>query len=113
MPLDDGELAFVERARLLQDLFRNGELADVVEQSADRERAQAIWGETELLADLHRTERDTPCVFFGRFVLFGKSLCQRADASAEECLLLGDELCCTEVTHERPRLCRPVDVDGD
>jgi hypothetical protein len=38
MPLDDGELFFLQCARLLQDPGRHGELPDVVEKTADRER---------------------------------------------------------------------------
>ena len=33
---DDDELVVVEGSRLLEDAFRHGELADVVEQPADR-----------------------------------------------------------------------------
>ena len=41
MLLDDRELVVVERPRLPEDLRRHRELADVVQQPADRETAQA------------------------------------------------------------------------
>ena len=100
VPLDHGELLVIEPCRLLQDLFGNRKLADVVEQPADRKRAQPVGGEAELFADLHRPQRDSPRVLFGRLVLLGKSSRQRANASAEESFLLRDELGRTEVAYE-------------
>src|SRR5436305_14300155 len=59
MPLHDGQLIRVERARLLEDSLGNGELADVVEEAADGECAQSAGSEPQLFADLDGTQRDT------------------------------------------------------
>ena len=67
--LDDVVLVVVERARLLQDRLRDRELADVVQEPADREAAQARGGEAELLADLDRERRDAARVLLRRGVL--------------------------------------------
>jgi hypothetical protein len=59
MALNDGVLCVVERAGLLEDHVGHCELADVVQQPADRERAKVPLGEAEALTDLNGPERDT------------------------------------------------------
>ena len=54
MLLDDLELLVGERPRLLQDLGRNPDLADVVEQRAELEPLQRLTVERELAADEQR-----------------------------------------------------------
>jgi len=49
---DDGELLLVETGWLLEDRVGDGELADVVEEAADREGTEPACGEAELIADL-------------------------------------------------------------
>ena len=49
--LDHVVLVLIERPRLVQDRVRNRELADVVDQPADRERAQTTRRQAEQLAD--------------------------------------------------------------
>ena len=66
--LDRGELLVGQRARLLQDLERHGELADVVQQAADGEVAARGRGELELLADLRGEQRDAAGVLLGGVV---------------------------------------------
>src|SRR5579872_3566524 len=66
--LDDLVLVVVERPRFLENRVRERELADVVQEAADREAAQAGGGEAELLADDHREHRDAPRVFLRRRV---------------------------------------------
>ena len=101
MPLDDGELVFLQRGRLLQDPARHGELADVVQKSADCERAQSPGREPELLADLHRAQCDTARVLLRRLVLLRETLHQCVYACAEERFLLRNELRGAKVADER------------
>src|SRR5438067_10278658 len=70
--LDRRELLGVERCRLLEDALGNGKLADVVEQTADRQIAEAAGPEAEFLADLDSAQRDATRVLFGRLVLVGE-----------------------------------------
>ncbi len=113
VPLDDRELFVFERRRLLEDAVRHRELAHVVEQAADRERAEAPRREAELLADLNGAQRDSARVLLRRLVLFCEPLHECMDAGAEERFLLGDELGGAEVTDERARLGRAAQVDRD
>ena len=113
MLLDDRELVVVERPGLLQDRVRDRELADVVQQTADREAAQARGREAELLADLDRERGDAAGVLLGRRVLLGEAHHERAHAGAEERLLGGDDLAGAEVPDERARLAAAAQVVGD
>jgi hypothetical protein len=61
--LDDVELVVVERRGLLEDPLGDGELAHVVEQASDRQRAEAPRRETELFAHLDRAQGDSTGVF--------------------------------------------------
>ena len=111
--LDHGELVLSQRGRLLQDPLGHRQLADVVQEPTDRERPQVSGWKTELLADLHRAERNAARVLLGRLVLFCEPLQQRMHPSVEERLLFRHELRGTEVADERARLNRAVEVDGD
>src|SRR5207302_2915556 len=92
--LDEGVFVVLERRRLLQDRVGQGELADVVEQAADREAAQAGRRQTELLAYLDREGRDPARVLLGRGVLLRQAHHERPDTGAEERLLGDDDLGC-------------------
>ena len=72
MLLDDLELVVVERAGLLQDRVRDRELADVVQQAADRQVAEPSPREPELLTDLDGEGGDATRVLLGRAVLLGE-----------------------------------------
>ncbi len=113
--LDRRVLVVVERARLLQDLVGDRELADVVDEPADRERPQAAPRQPELVADLHRAKSDTARVALRVLVLLRERDRQRAHLRAEEQVLGGDELRGGQIARKRPRLrgAREVDRDGD
>ena len=111
--LDHGELLVVERRGLLEDALWHGQLADVVEQAADRQRAETTGCQSELLADLNRPQRHTARVLLGRLVLVREQLRQRVHARTEERLLFGDEVTGAEVADERARLRGPEEVDRD
>ena len=72
-------------------------------------------GEPELLADLHRAQRDAARVPLRVRVLVGEAHSQRAHVRAEEDVLRGDEIRAAQVAGKRPRLrgAREVDRDGD
>ena len=55
---DHRVLVVGQRAGLLEDLVRDGELAHVVQQPADREAAKPPGRQAELLADLDGAQRD-------------------------------------------------------
>jgi len=80
VPLDHGELVVLERPGLLQDRVRHRELADVVQQPADRELTQTGGRQPELLADLDGAQRDPARVLVGRRVL----LVQAREQAAQE-----------------------------
>ena len=113
MTLDELELLLVERARLLQDLVGNGELADVVQEAADRQLAQARCGDAELLPHLDREQRDAAGVTLGVLVLRGQEARQRADLRAEVGLFRRDELGAAEVARERPGRRGAIEVCSD
>ena len=102
MPLHDGKLVFVQPARLLQDPRRDRELADVVEEAADREHAQAPWRKAQLLPDLDGSQRDAARVLLGGFVLRVQPLRERAHPRSEKRFLFGDELGGAQIADERP-----------
>jgi hypothetical protein len=58
VPAHDCELVVVERARLREDLVRHRQLADVVQEPADRELAETGRGDAELLSHRHGEQRD-------------------------------------------------------
>ena len=101
MQLDRGELLVIQRRRLVEDALGDGELADVVQQTADRELAEASRCEPELFAHLNRAQGDPARVLLRRFVLVGEQLGQRTHARAEEGLFLRDEIRCTKIPDER------------
>ncbi len=103
MAAHDAELLVVERAWLLQDLVRDGELADVVQEATDRELPEARRRDPELLADLDREERHAPRVPLGVLVLLGQETGQRSDLRAEESLLGRDQLGAAQVSRQRAR----------
>ena len=84
-----------------------------MEQSADRERAQARRREPERLAELDRERGDAARVLLGRGVLLGQAHHQRADTGAEERLLGDDDLGGPQVADERARLPAAAQVVGD
>src|SRR5256885_10082322 len=67
--LDRSELLVVEPLRLLENAFGHRELADVVEQPADRQVAETSGRKAQFLADLDGTQRDATSVFLRRLVL--------------------------------------------
>ena len=67
-------------------------LADVVQEPADRQPAEARSREPELLADLDRERGDAAGVLLGRAVLLGQAHHERPHAGAEERLLGGHDL---------------------
>jgi len=101
MHLDGGELVVVERPGLLEDRGCDRELADVVQQPADGEAAQAGWGETELRAELDRECGNAGACALGRRVLRGEAHHQGAHARSEIRLLRGDDLGGAQVADER------------
>ena len=92
MALDLGVLLVGERAGLAEDVAGDGELADVVQQAADREVAQRRGREAERLADLHGQQRDAARVALGRAVVGAEADHQRAHPRAEVRLLGRDDL---------------------
>ena len=98
-----GVLAVVQRGGLLQDRLGNGQLADVVEQAADREAAQAVGREAQLLADLDCKCRDATCVLLRRGVLRAEPNHECPHAGAEERLFRRHELRRAQVTDQRAR----------
>ncbi len=111
--LDDRVLGVVQRPGLLEDRVRNGELPDVVDEAADRQRAEPAGREPELLADLDGTQRDATRVALGVGVLLGERHRQGANLGAEEDVLGRNEVGTAEVTGQRTRLCRVRQVDRD
>ena len=110
MPLDERVLRVVERARLLEHLVGDGELADVVQQPPGRELPQACGRKAELLPHLDGEERDSARVALGVFVLLREQPDEAPDLRAEERLLGGDELGAAQVARERPRRRRAEEV---
>ena len=98
---DDGELLVGERRRLLQDRVGHPQLADVVEDPAEGEAAQAGGGEVELLAHLHGQQGDAAGVTLGRGVLLLQAAQQRVHPAAEEGLLLRHQVHGAQVAAER------------
>ena len=115
--LDGGELVVGQRAGLLQDVERHGELADVVQQAADGEVPAGGRRKLELLADAGGEQSDAAGVLLGREVATLEPDHQRAHARAEVGLLGGDELGRGEVADQRARGAGALDVqrgrDGD
>ncbi len=95
------ELGFGERVGLLQDPVGDGELPDVVEQTAERELSLPLGSEAEFVGDLDGTQRDSPCVLLGVRILVGELDEERSDVRPEKCLLLCDEVSPAQVTEER------------
>ena len=63
-----------------------------MEEAADREVAETLGREPELVADLCRAQRDPARVLLGVRVLLGELDEERADVRSEERLGLGDEV---------------------
>ena len=84
------ELLVGEPARLVEDLVRHRQLAHVVQQAAERELAQTPLRQAEPLANRDRERGDPAGVALGRRVLLAQPDEQRADAAAEEGLLVLD-----------------------
>ena len=101
MPADLVELGVREGSRLAKDRARDDELADVVEQPADREGTKPSGRHAQLLPHLGGEPGYAPGVLLGRGVLAGERDEERADLRAEECLLRLDELRAAEVPPER------------
>ena len=99
----DVELGVGERPRLLQDRVGHGELADVVQETADREVAETLGREPELVADLCRAKRDPARVLLGVRVLLGELDEERADVRSEKGLGLGDEVRAAEISEQGAR----------
>src|SRR5919109_635344 len=86
--LDDCELVFLQCRRLLENPLGYRQLPHIVEQAADRERAQAAGRKPKLFADLNGAHRDAPRVLLGRLVLLGEALQERMHARAQKGFLL-------------------------
>ncbi len=87
-----------------------------MQEAAEREVAEALGREAELVADLRRAERDPARVLLRVRVLLGERDEERADVRAEERLGLGDEVGAREVSEQRPRARDPaakVERDGE
>ena len=110
MRLDDGELVVVERPGLLQDRVGDGELADVVQKTADRHASEACAREAHLLADLDSEHGDAACVLLRGRVLRPERDHERPDARTEERLLRRDDLARAQIAHERTRASAAVKV---
>jgi hypothetical protein len=110
--IDDRELLVVEGAWLLQDLVRDRELADVVQQPTCGERAKLVRGEAELLADEHGPQGHSARMTLRVLVLLGQAHGQGADAGAEERLLGLDELARSRPAGQRARGLRPAEIHG-
>ena len=96
----DVKLGIGERAGLLEDRVRHRELADVVEQTADREVAEPLGREPELVADLRRTKCDPARVLLGVRVLLRELDEECANVRPEKRLGLGDEIRAAEVSEQ-------------
>ena len=103
MSLHLGELRGRQRARLLENPVRNGELADVVQEATDRQVVEPLRGEAELVSYLDGAERDAARVLFRVRVLLRQRDQERSDVRAEEGFLLGDEIGALEIAEQRPR----------
>ena len=79
-----------------------------MEEAADREVAQALGRETELVTHLHRTERNPPRVLFRVLVFLGERCEQRAHLRPEKRLHLDHEVGSPEIAEQRTRSCRAV-----
>ena len=115
----DRELVVRQRTGLLEDLVRHTQLADVMEQAAEREVAQSLGREPELVADLDRSEGDAAGVLFRVRVLLGQGDEQSANVRAQERLLLRDEVGALQVAEQRagaggaaPEVERDGEADG-
>src|SRR4051794_3160118 len=113
MLFHDRELVVVERPRLPEDLSGHGELADVVQQPADRESPKARGGETKALADLHGERRDPARVLLRRGVLRRKANGQGANARTEKRFLRGDELGRAQIADEGSRPASASQVEDE
>jgi hypothetical protein len=113
MAPDDGELLVVQGTRLAENGVWDGELAHVVQETAERQLAQAPGGEPELVADGDRQLRDAARVLLGRAVLALQAHHEGAHARAEERLLGGDELRCREVADDGVRRLAAPEVERD
>ena len=100
VPHHDVELGIGERPGLLQDRVRHRELADVVQETPDREVAKTLGREPELVADLRRTQCNAARVLFGVRVLLRELDEERADVRSEKRLGLGDEIGAAEVSEQ-------------
>ena len=90
------------------------ELADVVQEPADREVAQSFGREPELVADLYRAESDAARVLLRVLVLLREFDEERAHVRPEERFLLGDEVGAPQVAEQRARARdSATEVEGD
>ena len=79
------------------------QLADVVQEPADREVAEPLGREPELVSDLCGTQRDPARVLLRVRVLLGELDEKGADVRAEERLGLRHEVGALEISEQRPR----------
>ncbi len=113
VPPDERELVVVERPGLLQDRVRDRELADVVQQAADRECAQPRWRRARAARRSARRARRRGGCAPRSSVLLRQPDHQGPDAGAEERLLGGDDLARPQVARERERLAAAAQVVRD
>jgi len=124
MLTDELPLALVEWARLVEDLVRHGELADVVELRCSGELVELVAPQSEHRACLHRERRNAfrvnlesrlafgepvqegvqcpVCLATSRVLLGVESLVREAERIARVCRLVGK--------HDRPERARDVEA---
>jgi hypothetical protein len=113
MALNKRVFLFVQGPWLLQNLVRHGELADVVQEAAGRERSKPSGWETEFLADLHGSKRHAAGVLLCVLIFLSQAKRERADVRAQEALLRRDEHASPKVADERTGLDTAVQVEGN
>jgi hypothetical protein len=104
VPSDLLELVVVERAGLGEDLLRDRELADVVEEPAGGEVPELDRRQAERLAEPDGEQRHAARMPLGVRVLLRELLEQRVDVAAEVRLLGDDEVDAAQVAEQRTRL---------
>ncbi len=100
--LDDGVLIIRELAGLLEDVVGGVELADVVQQAARCEVAQARGIQAQALAHLHGKHGDATGVALRHIVLAGELKQEVVHTTVKERHLIGHDVGGAQISHERP-----------
>ncbi len=104
----DVELRARQRTRLLEDRVRHRQLPDVVEEAADREVAESLGRQSQLVADLRSAQCDPARVLLRVRVLLGELDEERTDVRPEEHLGVGHEVGALEISEQWPRASDPA-----